>query len=226
MEQLAIMRVNESDFGQRQSNSPSLVPAAALIQEPDEQRCQSLDDRVRAQRQVHGLVMLDDQRAGQVRKADGERPAVDLRNQHASRVRPEAHVAGRPAPDGRTQIALLDKPEPLQHVEAVSDDGAAKFGPLLDLQPCRREPVTDERQDRDQAGAPIFQCTRAANPSLPAGGTDLFEAWRRGGHSSALTPLLFHETDVAIDETRIWASIRPIGLIFQQKFQSFCSILN
>ena len=165
VERVAVVRVDESDFGQGQADSPKRsVLAAALVEQPDEEDGQALEDRVRARRQIDRLVMLDDQRAGQIRQRDGERRAVDERDQHAAGLGAKAHMARRPPADRRTQIAL---PRSGPAAPASRDGRRLRRGrarPRLSISSrVVATPLRIERQDRGQARAPAFQRARTAN---------------------------------------------------------------
>ena len=133
--------------------------------------------------------MLHNQCTGQIRDPDGERRAIDLRDEHAPRLGAKPDMAGRPTADRGTQMSFLNQAQPLQRRETVGDYGAAELGLPFDLKARRRDAVADERQDRGQAPAPAFQGGGTTNAPFPrAGRGPLLNARHRAHRYLEATP--------------------------------------
>ena len=169
-ERLAVMGVGAGEFRQGQTDRPSVRLAAALVEHPEKQRNEAVENGFRPFREFRPLVMLDNEVAGEIGHADRDRGAVDMRGQHRARLAAEAHVARRAAADGGAEFPLGDEAQRLQRRQTVGDDGAAEFGCALEIQPRRRLAGADQPQQRRQTRAAAFQQAGTANAPLAAAG--------------------------------------------------------
>ena len=227
VERVALVGVEQRDLGQRDADRPYAPLPAALVEEPEKERRQAIEDRLRAEREIDGLVMLDDQSAVEIRETDGERLAIDMRGEDGAGLGAEAHVARRAASDRRSEFALDDEPETLERRQPVGDDGAAEFGLAFDVETGRRDARADEREDGREARAAAFD--RAGTADAPSGG-------RLGlglGLQVVIHRKLVARRGIGILSRRfchikpsLSHQIRHQEIIFQQKCPIFCALFH
>ena len=146
-ERFAVIGVDQRGFRQRNRDRPCGVLASPLVEKPMEQRCQAIEDRLRSEREVGGLVVLDDQGAGEVGEPHRQRHSVDLRDQNGAGAGAHPEMArGAPALR-RAEIALFDEAEPFQRGETVRDRGSPELGLAFDV-----EAGQGARPDKGQDG--------------------------------------------------------------------------
>jgi hypothetical protein len=107
-EGVALIDVDERDLGQRESERPCSSLSSSLFEEPEKEGCEPIEDRLGAEREIDRLMMLDSQIAIQIREADGERVAIEMRGKTDAGFGAEAHVARGAASDRGSKFALDD----------------------------------------------------------------------------------------------------------------------
>ena len=95
VEGIALIGVEQRQLGQRDADRPYAPLPAALVEQPEKERRQAIEDRFRAEREIDGLVMLNDEGAVEIGETDRERLAIDMRGEDGAGLDAEAHVARR-----------------------------------------------------------------------------------------------------------------------------------
>ncbi len=162
-ESLALVGVEQGDLRQRNPNRPHALLPAALVEKPDEQRGQPVENGFRAEREIGGLMVLDDQIPVEIRQSDRERRPIDVSGQNCAGVEAKPDAPRRAAAGGRAELALDDQAQPLQGRQTVGDNSATKLGMAFDVETSRRGARADQREDSRQASAATFQGARAAD---------------------------------------------------------------
>ena len=157
--------VDQRDLRKGDCDRPGPLLSAALVEKPDEQRREPVEERFRPRRQIGGFVMLDDQISAEVRQPHGEGCPIDMRDKHQSGIRPKLHVARSAAADGGTEFPLCDQTQALQRRQSVRDHGSPQFGFAFDVEARGRDAVPHEAQDLRETRAAAFKRRRPADAS-------------------------------------------------------------
>ena len=194
-----------------------LVPSSSLFEEPEKEGCEPIEDRLGAEREIDRLMMLDSQIAVQIREADGEQVAIEMRGKTDAGFGAEAHVARRAASDRGSKFALDDQTQTLKRRQPVGDDRAAELGFALDLDAGRRGARTNEREDGREASAPGFERTGA--PDAAAGDLRVGSGWRQlliqfAILSGQTVPKVWTSVSIAPAYNNFPAKVADLSLLF------------
>ena len=187
---------------------------------------QPIEDRLGAEPRVDGLVMLDNQRAGQIARA--RRRAT--RDRHARRARPPPRrgsgmLRGARPPIAGPRCPSSIRPRRSSVASRSDDDCAAELGLAFDVETGRRD--AERMSVRMVARLPPPLSIVLGRPTRRRAGCGLR---RRSGSSSietskplspAASRLVFVGSKLAFK-----CRIRHTAIIFQQKFPFFCAFFN
>ena len=169
VESVALVGVEQRDLGQRDADRPYALLPAALVEQPENERRQAIEDRFRAEREIDGLVMLDDQ----MRRRDRRDRPQATRDRHARRGwrRPRRESACCAARGRRSPVRVRPRRSGPRRSSVASRSATTARPSSASRSMSRRVVATPERmsvEDGREARAAAFDRARTAD--APTGG--------------------------------------------------------